>query len=141
MGVADYNLLTPLIAFALWGAVPILFLFFARAGAMAGGKRAINTFKPVGDTDTLDAFSRAHMNTLENLPIFAVVYLAAIWTHAEVPILTLGWVILGARIAQSGVHLLNRSPMGVRVRALLFAVQVICFIWLGVQALRVTLAA
>lgn len=131
----DVAALTPLILYALWAVVLMFLLGFARAGAMSGGKRAVNTFKPVGDTEPLDAFSRAHMNALENLPIFAVVYFSTLWVDAAAPILTLGWVILGARVVQSLIHITSRSVNAVRVRALMQLVQAACFLWLGGAAI------
>ena len=132
----DFSALTPLILYALWAIVLVLLLGIARAGAMRREKRAVNTFKALGDTESLDAHSRAHMNTAaENLPVFAVVYLSALWVDAAAPIATLGWVILGARILQSVIHLSSRSPVAVRLRALMLLVQVVCFIWLGVAAI------
>lgn len=135
----DIALLAPLIAYALWPLAMLVVLFFARLSAAAGGKRAVNTFKPYGDTEGLDAISRAHMNTIENLPVFTVVYLSALWTGADAPIGTLGWVAFGARVAQSLIHLASRTPNAVRLRALLLAVQLVCFVWLGVAALRIAL--
>lgn len=131
----DFSALTPLILFALWALVLVVLLGFARGGAMQREKRAVNTFKPVGDTEQLDAFSRAHMNTVENLPVFAVVYISALWVDAAAPIATLGWVILGARVVQSLIHISSRSANAVRFRALMLLVQVICFVWLGVAAI------
>lgn len=130
----DVSSLTPLILFALWAVLLMFVLGVARFGAMRREKRAVNTFKPVGDTETLDAFSRAHMNTLENLPIFAVVYMSALWVDAAAPIATLGWVILGARLVQSLIHISSRSASAVQLRALMQLVQAICFFWLGVSA-------
>jgi uncharacterized membrane protein YecN with MAPEG domain len=130
----DFRALTPLILFALWAVLLAFRLGLARFGAMQRDKRAVNTFKPVGDTEPLDAFSRAHMNTLENLPIFAVVYMSALWVDAGAPILTLGWVILAARIVQSLVHTSSRSNPAVQLRALMQLVQLVCFLWLGIAA-------
>jgi hypothetical protein len=127
--------LAPLIAYALWAVLLVIVLGVARGGAMRGGKRAVNTFKPIGDTETLDAFSRAHMNTLENLPIFAAVYLSALLIDPNAPFVTLGWVILGARIVQSLVHISSRSPNAVRFRALMLLVQSLGFLWIGGNAL------
>lgn len=132
----DFAALTPLVAFALWCVLLMFLLGFARAGAMAGGKRGVETFKALGDTEQLDARSRAHMNaTGENLPIFAVVYFSALWVDAGVPIVTLGWVVVGARALQSVVHISSRSPGAVRIRALMQLVQSLCYLWLGGAAI------
>lgn len=135
----DLALLLPLIAFALWAVVLQICLLIERARSMRSAKRAINTFKATGDTEALDAVSRAHMNTVENLPVFAVVYLCAIWTGSAAPIETLGWVAFGARAVQSCIHMISRSPAAVRVRALMLGVQAVCFVWLAAAAIRTIL--
>ena len=131
----DMRALTPLILFALWAVALAFCLAFARFGAVRRDKRAVNTFKPTRDTEQLDAFSRAHMNTLENLPIFAVVYIGALWTDAAAPIAMLGWVVLAARVVQSLTHISSRSNRAVQLRAGMQFVQLVCFTWLGAAAL------
>ncbi len=131
----DLGALTPLIAFALWCVLLMFSLGFARMGAMRGG-RGVETFRPLGDTEQLDAHSRAHMNAAaENLPIFAVVYMSALWADAAAPIAALGWTVFAARVVQSSVHIVSRSPNAVRVRALMQLVQSLCYLWLGGAAI------
>jgi hypothetical protein len=131
----DFAALTPLIAFALWCVLLMFSLGFARMGAMRAG-RGVETFKPVGDTDQLDAHSRAHMNAAaENLPIFAVVYLSALWVDAAAPVAALGWTVFAARVVQSSVHIISRSPNAVRVRAFMQLIQALCYLWLGGAAI------
>lgn len=127
--------LTPLILYALWAVALQFRLALARARAMRNTKRAVNTFKPIGDDEHLDAISRAHMNTVENLPVFAVVYFAAIWLSADAPVAALGWAAFAGRVLQSLAHLASRSVNGVRLRALMLLVQLICFIWLGAASI------
>lgn len=131
----DPTALTPLILFGLWAVFLVLLLGVARGRAGRREKRGPASFKPYGDGDQLDAYSRAHANTVENLPVFTVVYLSALWLGAAAPVLTLGWVIFGARIVQSITHILSRSGPAVGLRAAMQIVQMICFIWLGVSAL------
>lgn len=127
--------LTPLVLFALWAVVLAILLAFGRFYAVFREKRTLNTFKPSGDTEQLDAFSRAHLNALENLPIFAVVYSVALYA-ANTPIVgLLGWIVLLARIGQSIVHVSSRSNLAVGLRAALQLVQLTFFIWLGVLAI------
>ena len=131
----DPAALTPLIAFALWCVLLMFSLGVARAAAMRAG-RGVETFKPLGDTEQLDARSRAHMNAAaENLPIFAVVYMSALWVDAAAPIAALGWTVFAARVIQSCVHILSRSPNAVRVRALMQLIQSLCYLWLGGAAI------
>ncbi len=136
----DFAALAPLILYALWAVALQFTLAFSRARAMRRDKRAVNTFKPFGDTEQLDAVSRAHMNTVENLPVFAVVYLCALWVDAAAPIAALGWTALGARVLQSLVHVSSRSAQATQLRAALLLLQAACFIWLGITALQSALA-
>jgi hypothetical protein len=131
--------LVPLIAYALWAVIVVLFLGVSRAGAMSREKRSVETFKPYGDSEQLDAISRAHMNTIENLPVFAIVYMAALWTDAPSPTVLIGWACFGARVLQSLIHISSRSANAVRLRALMQFVQIISFIWLGAVAIRAAL--
>lgn len=127
--------LTPLILFALWAVVLVLLLGVARGRVGRRDNRPPDSFKPFGDNEQLDAYSRAHANTVENLPIFTVVYLSALWLGAGAPILALGWVIFGARVIQSIAHIISRATPAVGVRAAMQVTQMVCFIWLGVTAL------
>jgi uncharacterized MAPEG superfamily protein len=136
MADIDPAALTPLILFALWAVLLVLLLGVARGHVGRREQRAPSSFKPYGDNEQLDAFSRAHANTVENLPVFIVVYLAALWLGADAPVVTLGWVILGARLVQSVIHILSRSGPAVGVRAAMQVVQMVCFVWLGVAALQ-----
>lgn len=133
--------LVPLIAYAMWAVFVLLWLGVSRAGVMSREKRSVTTFKPYGDTEPLDAISRAHMNTIENLPVFTVVYIAALWTNADAPTLTLAWVCLGARVVQSLIHISSRAAPAIRMRALMQLTQMVCFLWLGGAAIRAALAA
>jgi len=133
--------LIPLIAYALWAVVVVLLLGVSRAGVMSREKRSVETFKPYGDSEQLDAVSRAHMNTIENLPVFAIVYMAALWTDAPSPTVLIGWVCFGSRVLQSIIHISSRSANAVRLRASMQFVQLIAFIWLGAVAIRAAFAA
>ena len=67
----------------------------------------------------------AHMNCLENLPIFAVIVLAAYGLQQTPAILALAPIVLAARIGQSVVHLIGVSHWLVLLRAAFFTVQVL----------------
>ena len=131
----DPSALTPLILYALWAVALQVLLAFARFSAMRRDNRLENSFKPTGDTDQLDAHSRAHMNTVENLPVFTLVYLSALWLATGAPVEAIGWTALGARMLQSLCHIASRENAFVRLRAAMQFVQIICFSWLGVAAL------
>jgi uncharacterized MAPEG superfamily protein len=74
--------------------------------------------------------SHAHLNALENLPVFAVLVLAAQILGKTGGVDTLGGWVLGARIAQSIVHLLGTSQPLVLIRATFYFTQLGLFAWL-----------
>jgi uncharacterized MAPEG superfamily protein len=73
---------------------------------------------------------RAHMNCVENLPVFAAIVLCATATGADSRLLDLLAVaILVARICQTMVHLaLAPSDLAASVRFAFFFVQAICML-------------
>lgn len=72
----------------------------------------------------------AHLNCLENLPIFAVIVLAAAAMDKNAVVDGLAIWVLYARVAQSVTHLLGTSGILVLIRATFYAVQVALFAWM-----------
>lgn len=77
---------------------------------------------------------RAHLNCVENLPVYTAVVVAATVTGAQSPWLDgLAITLLGARIVQSTLHVaLEPTEMIAGLRFGFFAVQLICMTWMGV---------
>ncbi len=74
-------------------------------------------------------FEHAHANCLENLPLYAVIVLAASLL-GQLPLIDgLAWVYFGFRLAQTGVHVLSTSATFVFIRANLLAGQWVCLIY------------
>lgn len=123
-----------LVAFAIWAVVLSLVLVTRRSLAMgAKGQREITSFKPIGDPDAgLDRMSRAHMNTLENLPIFGALVFALVtleFTNHAIAILCI--LIVKARIIQSLIHIFSGSPRAITFRFVFFLIQALSFLGLG----------
>ena len=79
---------------------------------------------------------RAHMNCVENLPVFASVVLVGSVIGLDDPTLdTLALVYVGARVLQSAVHISSTSVMAINVRFGFFVVQLTCLVayvgWIG----------
>ena len=76
---------------------------------------------------------RAHMNCLENLPIYTAIVVALLVTGVTGPILdALAITILVARICQSSIHMaLEQTNAIVAVRFTFFFVQALCMIAMG----------
>jgi uncharacterized MAPEG superfamily protein len=81
--------------------------------------------------------NRAHLNCVENLPLFAAVVLTAAATGAQGPALdTLARVYLGARVGQSVTHVASGSDRAVLVRFSFFLAQIGCLVAMGVIVAR-----
>lgn len=84
-----------------------------------------NGFRP--DNANLSPFmqrlARAHANCLEGLPIFGGLMLVAVVSDKSSLTDPLAFVLLGARIVQSTIHLASLSPAAVTFRFSAFAVQ------------------
>jgi uncharacterized MAPEG superfamily protein len=134
------NLTTPLaclVGFAVWALALVAAVASARGLLVVTGKAKPNAF-PSGTQHGGDMYwrlNRAHMNTNENLPIFASLVLAGTLSGVQTPIFaTLSVVTLGARIAQSLIHVASGSAMAVNLRFTAFCVQLGCW---AVMALEI----
>lgn len=114
-----------LVAYASWTLALVVAIACLRASLTLRGKRAANSFSVTGDD--VSPFSgrlcRAHANCVENLPVFAVIVLAArLSGHAAAVDPIAPWIVT-ARVAQSSVHLASTSPRAVTIRFVFFALQ------------------
>lgn len=76
--------------------------------------------------------NRAHMNTTENLPIFATVVLAGWAASAIDPVFNaLAMTVVSARAVQSLIHISSGSVQAINMRFTAFAVQIVCQIWMA----------
>ena len=125
---------TPLYAlmgFVFWTVFIVLAIGLVRVAQVASGKTAVNGF-PSGQPHGSDAYwrmNRAHMNCVENLPLFAAVVLAGHVTGLTAgTFATLSQVYIIARVAQSIIHVASGSAMAVNLRFTCFVVQVGCLL-------------
>jgi uncharacterized MAPEG superfamily protein len=120
-----------LLGFVAWTLLLLLGIAAARVGAVLRGQKKANEFAsgvPHGG-DAYWRLNRAHLNCLENLPIFATVVLVATVAGVRAAILdTIARVYLAARVGQSLTHVASGSVIAVNVRFTFFAVQVACVI-------------
>ena len=91
-----------------------------------------NGFTP--DNSNLSPFmqrlARAHANCLEGLPIFGGLMLVALVSSRAPVTDPLAFVLLGARVVQSSIHLTSLSSAAVTLRFSAFAVQMgIAVLW------------
>lgn len=126
--------LSALVAFAAWTALLVLSLAGLRGLTSQRTGKALNSFRPDGsDLPGLgERWTRAHLNCIEFLPVFAAVGLAAVVAGRSEVTDGLAWVVFGLRVGQSVVHLISTSVPFVMVRAGLFAGQMlIALYWAG----------
>lgn len=136
--VAPHSI-TALIAYALWAIALVVTLAIVRSAMVLSGHSKANSFT-AGAPHGGDAYwrlNRAHLNTLENLPIFAAIVLSGWVVGMESATFNrLAVIVVIARILQSLVHLISGSVTAVSVRFTAFAVQLVCEIWMAILVLR-----
>ncbi|MCG6143635.1 MAPEG family protein [Leptospira bandrabouensis] len=125
-----------LIGFALWTLGLGVFLTTYRSILVLLGKKKSNEF-PAGIQHGSDfnwRLNRAHLNSLENLPLFlTVVFLTASFGKIDSFANQAGLVILGARILQSLTHLTSTSVLAVNTRFTFYMIQIVTYIVLLVR--------
>ncbi|HEX3432029.1 MAG TPA: MAPEG family protein [Rhizomicrobium sp.] len=136
--VAPHSI-TALTAYALWAIALVLVLAVVRTSAVLRGRASANSFA-AGVAHGSDAYwrlNRAHLNTLENLPIFASIVLCGWVVGMETATFNrLAVIVVVARVLQSLIHLASGSVTAVTLRFTAFAVQLVCEIWMAVLVLH-----
>jgi uncharacterized MAPEG superfamily protein len=102
-------------------------------------KQAPNSF-PSGQQHGSDRYwrmNRAHINAVENLPIFGALVLAAEASGLRSDLLsTTAVVMVVARVAQSLIHIASNSNVAVNARFTAFITQIGGYLVFAVQLLR-----
>lgn len=126
-----------LLGFALWTLAVLMFTIGVhRWSKILTGKAAINEFPadaPAGPGWYRRA-TRAHLNCIENLPVFAAIVFAAWAFGVKSPVLdALGVAILVARVGQTTTHVgWVESARTVSIRFSLFSVQLVAMLAMAV---------
>lgn len=123
--------LQALLGFIAWTLCLLVLMEAIRSWLVLSGAVPANGFTP--DNANLSPFmqrlARAHANCLEGLPLFGGLMLVAVVAGRATVTDPLAWVLLGARIVQSLIHLVSTSPSAVTARFTAFAVQVAIAVW------------
>ena len=130
--------LQALLGFAAWTVLLVAGVFLYRGLRFVTGTPINNwprSAKPANDAALVKRMEDAHANCLENLPVFAVIVLAAAAMGRLESIAALAPFVLYARIGQSIVHLIGVGQAHVLVRATFWSVQLGLFIWMLVKLL------
>jgi len=109
-----------------WTGLLVVWLVGWRTWLTLSGKRAANSFGVDGaDVSPLAArLCRAHANCYEHVPFALAVMLLAVATDQTAVTDPLAPVLLGARVAQSSIHIASTSWRAVSVRAVFLMVQI-----------------
>lgn len=129
----------PLIFYALWAIALVLMVGADRVLQVLRGQAKANAFTPgvPHGTDSYWRLNRAHLNTVENLPIFAAIVLSAyVVGQGTATFNLLATIVICARIVQSLIHIASGSVMAVTFRFLAFGVQLVCEIWMAALVLH-----
>lgn len=117
--------LAALTGFIAWTLFLLVVMEAIRSRMVITKEVPANGFRP--DNANLSPFmqrlARAHANCLEGLPIFGGLMLVAVVSGKSSLTDPLAFVLLGARIVQSSIHLASLSPAAVTFRFSAFAVQ------------------
>lgn len=117
--------LAALAGFIAWTLSLLVVMEAIRSKMVVAKEVPANGFRP--DNANLSPFmqrlARAHANCLEGLPIFGGLMLIAVVAGKSSLTDPLAFVLLGARIVQSTIHLASLSPTAVTLRFSAFAVQ------------------
>jgi uncharacterized MAPEG superfamily protein len=136
--VAPYSV-TSLIFYALWAIALVLMVAADRLLLVLRGEAKANSFtagEPHG-SESYWRINRAHLNTLENLPIFAAIVLSGWVVGMETATFNrLAVTVLVARIIQSAIHIVSGTAPAVALRFAVFAIQIVCEVWMAVLVLH-----
>lgn len=136
-----YTPLLCLLGFVLWTLLIIVFgIAASRLAAVIHGEVPKGGF--IADTPQgsprYRRIMRAHMNCVENLPLFAAVVLTGAVIKAGSPLMdTLALTYLGARVLQTTFHISSGGPLAVALRFTCFLAQMLCLTGMGVLVWRV----
>lgn len=122
-----------LLGYTAWTIALVLSYVLYRTGLVLVGKTPANSWTRGSatwqDPAIITRISHAHMNCIENLPLVAAVILAAQALGQGAVTDPLACWLLGARIAQSTVHMIAVNHWMVFIRASLWTVQTAILIW------------
>lgn len=120
-----------LTGFVAWALFLLVLMEAIRTYLVLTGAIAANAFTPdnAGLSPFMQRLARAHANCVEGLPLFGGLLAIAIMTSKTSVTDSLALWFLGARIAQSVIHLISTSAMAVSLRFTAFAIQIVIAIY------------
>ena len=133
-----------LLAFAMWTIMVLIAgVGVHRWSRILTGRAELCSFPgdEVHGPPTYRRIVRGHANCVENLPVFAVLVLAASAVGAASATLdALSVTVVVARVGQTSVHVASGSNRAIGVRFGFFAIQLVCFLWMAALVIPFALA-
>lgn len=124
---------TALLLFAGWTLV-LMFLYVGRRVVLVlAMKKPANSWirgQPNDDPPFIVRAHHAHLNALENLPVFAAIVLSALALGKASVVDPVAPYVLYARLAQSAIHLMGTSHWLVFIRANFLVIQALLFAYM-----------
>jgi uncharacterized MAPEG superfamily protein len=123
--------LNALIGFTAWTLLLVLIIFAWRGIEIIINRKKADSWTRGKNEPTPSLVRRvehAHLNCLENLPIFAVIVLAAAAMGKSAATEPYALYVLYARVAQTVVHLIGVSHWLVMLRATFWTIQLVLFV-------------
>lgn len=117
--------LLALLGFLSWTLLLLVLMEAIRSKLVLSGEVPANGFNPENSnlSPFMQRLARAHANCIEGLPIFGGFMLLAVVAGKSSVTDPLAYVLLGARVVQSTIHLASTSSLAVTARFTAFAVQ------------------
>lgn len=130
-----------LLAFAVWTMlVLMLTVGIYRWGLVFSGRAQVSEFRAdqVEGSDWYRRSMRAHLNCVENLPIYGAIVLVLVVSGARSSLLdALAVTLIGARIVQTVIHVAwEQTNLLASLRFAFFFIQLICMLWMAVLIVR-----
>jgi uncharacterized MAPEG superfamily protein len=125
-----------LLAFAVWTLlVLVLTVGIYRWGLIFAGRVQVKEFRAdqVEGSDRYRRSMRAHMNCVENLPVYGAIVLVIVVSGAQSSALdALALTLMGARVVQTSIHVASeQTNLLAYLRFGFFFVQLICMLWMA----------
>ncbi len=116
-----------LLLYCLWTFGLLALLLLVRTALVLSGRRGADGFSPAEyeSTSFPDRLHRAYLNSLELLPLFAIVVAGCEWTGLGTQAGSVAIWVTVARVLQSCTHMLGAGKWLVQLRFTFFLVQVV----------------
>jgi len=125
-----------LLAFAVWTMLVLMFTVgIYRWSLVFAGRAQVKEFRAdqIEGSDRYRRSMRAHLNCVENLPVYGAIVLVIVVSGAQSAMLDiLALTLMGARVVQTLIHVSSEQTNLLAVlRFSFFFVQLICMLWMS----------